>query len=69
MGVKMYNHAFVNTTVLHPANQATICGPKSRTGLKPACVNRAKTAMSPPTAKPCMKIVNKGSQHSEINFF
>ena len=48
----MYNQAFVNATVFQPANQATIRGPKSLAGLKPACVKGAKTAMSPPTVKP-----------------
>jgi hypothetical protein len=48
----MYNHELLNATVFQPANQATILGPKSLAGLKPACVKGAKTQMSPPTVKP-----------------
>ena len=52
MGATMYNHELLNATVFQPANQATILGPKSRAGLNPACVNGAKTEMSPPTVNP-----------------
>jgi hypothetical protein len=50
----MYTHEPTKATVFHPANHATILGPKSRAGLNPACVNGARTAINPPTVSPIM---------------
>ena len=52
IGAATYTHQPWKATVFQPARKATILGPKSLAGFKPAWVSGARNAMRAPTVAP-----------------